>query len=76
MTHGWWGSVCSSYSPSLEWNLQYVALYVCMRNRFMISSCLTLCNPMVYRPLGSSVYGILLARVMEYVAMPSSRGSS
>ena len=25
---------------------------------------------------GSSVYGILQARILEYIAMPSSRGSS
>ena len=27
-------------------------------------------------PAGSSVYGILQARILEWVAMPSSRGSS
>ena len=39
-------------------------------------SCLTLCNPMGYSPPGSSVHGILQARILEGVAMPSSRGSS
>ena len=39
-------------------------------------SCLTLCDPMVYSPPGSSVHGILQERVLEWVAMPSSRGSS
>ena len=38
--------------------------------------CLTLCNPMDCRPPGSSVHGILQARTLEWVAMPSSRGSS
>ena len=37
---------------------------------------LTLCNPTDCRPSGSSVYGILQARILEWVAMPSSRGSS
>ena len=36
----------------------------------------TLCNPMDYSPPGSSVHGILQARILEWVAMPSSRGSS
>ena len=36
----------------------------------------TLCNPMDYRPPGSSVPGILQARRLEWVATPSSRGSS
>ena len=38
--------------------------------------CLTLCNPMDCSPPGSSVHGILQARILEWVAMPSSRGSS
>ena len=37
-----------------------------------LQSCLTLCHPWT----GSSVYGILQARTLEWVAMPSSRGSS
>ena len=37
-------------------------------------SCLTLCDPMDCSPPGSSVHGILQARVLEGVAMPSSRG--
>ena len=39
-------------------------------------SCLTLCNPTDCSPPGSSVHGILQARMLEWVAMPSSRGSS
>ena len=39
-------------------------------------SYLTLCNPMDYSPPGSSVHGILQARILEWVAMPSSWGSS
>ena len=38
-------------------------------------SCLTLCNPMDYSPQGSSVHGILQARILERVAIPSFRGS-
>ena len=34
--------------------------------------CLTLCNPMDYNPPGSRVYGILQARILEWVAMPFS----
>ena len=39
-------------------------------------SCPSLCNPMDSSPPGSSVHGILQARIMEWVAMLSSRGSS
>ena len=38
--------------------------------------CLTLCNLMDCSPPGSSVHGILQARILERVVMPSSRGSS
>ena len=38
-------------------------------------SCLTLCDPIDCNPPGSSVYGILQARILEWVARPFSRGS-
>ena len=38
--------------------------------------CSTLCDPMDCSLPGSSVNGILQARILEWVAMPSSRGSS
>ena len=44
--------------------------YVCAQ------SCLTLCDPMDYSPPLSSVHGVLQARILVWVAMPSSRGSS
>ena len=39
-------------------------------------SCPIICNPVDCSPPGSSVYGILQARILEWVAMPFSRGSS
>ena len=39
-------------------------------------SCLTLCDPMDHSPQGSSVHGILQARILEWVAISSSRGPS
>ena len=39
-------------------------------------SCLTLCNPMDCNPSGSSVHGILQVRILEWVAISFSRGSS
>ena len=38
--------------------------------------CPTLCNPMDCSQLGSSVHGILQARILEWVAIPVSRESS
>ena len=39
-------------------------------------SCLTLCDPMDCSPPGSSVHGILQARILEWAAISFSRGSS
>ena len=39
-------------------------------------SCLTLCDPMDCSPAGSSVHGILQARILEWVVTTFSRGSS
>ena len=38
--------------------------------------CPTLCDPMDYTPPGSSVYGILQARILEWVAISFFRGAS
>ena len=38
--------------------------------------CLTLCDPVDCSPPGSSVHGILQARIMDWVAISFSRGSS
>ena len=46
----------------------------CMRAK-SLQSCPTLCNPMDYTPSDSSVRGIFQARILEWVAMPSSMGS-
>ena len=39
-------------------------------------SCLILCNPMDCSLPGSSVHGILQARILEWVAIPFSREAS
>ena len=50
-------------------------MYVCVK-ALVTQWCLTLCDPMDCSPPGSSVHGILQARILEWIAMPSSRGSS
>ena len=44
--------------------------------RLVAQSCPTLCNLMDCSLSGSSVHGILRARILEWVVMPSSKGSS
>jgi len=53
------------FTPVLKWSEVKVA-----------QSCLTLCDPMDYSPPGSSVHGILQIRILEWVAIAFSRGSS
>ena len=50
-----------------------VCVYVC---DLSLQSCLTLCDPIDCSLSGSSVHGILQARILEWVAKPFSRGSS
>ena len=45
----------------------------------VVTQCLgrvQLCDPMDYSPPGSSVHGVSQARILEWVAISSSRGSS
>ena len=44
---------------------------VCMHAQ----SCPTLCSLKDYNPLGSSIHGILQARILEWIAIPFSRDS-
>ena len=41
-----------------------------------LQSCLPLCDPVDRSPPGSSIHGILQARILEWVAMSFSRQSS
>ena len=59
--------------------LIYVQITVCVcvcACAKSLQSCPTLCDPIDQRLPGCSVHGILQARVLEWVAMSSSRGSS
>ena len=42
----------------------------------LLHLCPTLCNPMYFNPSGSSVHGIFPARILVWVAISCSRGSS
>ena len=54
--------------------LPIISLWNCVCAK-SFQSCLTLCDPMDCSPPGFSIHGILQARTLEWVAMPSSRGS-
>jgi len=56
-----------------EWN---GCLIVCLVEVLVAQSCLTLCYPMGCSPPGSCVHGILQARILEWVSIAFSKGSS
>ena len=56
------------------WSIhKWHTMYVCAR---LLQSCPTFCDPMDYRLPDSPLHGILQARILKCVTMPSSRRSS
>ena len=78
------GSCPGGGSQHLEQNYMHHGVklhkfWYCWKVKLVVlvtQSCLTLCDPMDCSPPGSSVHGILQARILEWVAIPFSRGSS
>ena len=66
---------CSPRDPQLRLEMHRPQEPVCMRAK-SLQSCPTLCDPMDHSPPGSSVHGILQVRILQGVAVPSSRGTS
>ena len=58
--------ICAVFSFSVAYSMKVL----------VAQSCLTLCNPMNYSPPGFSVPRILQARILEWVAISFTRGSS
>ena len=63
---------CLSFIPLLPPGV-CVSLCVCPQ---LLSHCWLFCNPMDYSPPGSSVHGISHARILQWVDISSSIGSS
>ena len=70
------------YTMLLDWKSQYCQNDYTTQGNLQIQCVLSCCSlvclfvPMGYSCPGSSVHGILLARILEQIAMSSSRGSS
>ena len=86
MSYKWNHTVCSLWRLWSTMPLRFIHvvafvnssfLYVaaCMRAK-SLQLCPTLCSRVDWSPPGSSAYGILQARILEWVSMPSSRGYS
>ena len=78
--HGHYLVVCCWSDPlqlSESWGNHYLWEVCLMKVKVLVAqSCLTLCDPVDCSPSGPSVHGVLPARILEWVAMPFSRGSS
>ena len=80
-----WSSKWRSF-PTVLWNTSRAAIWLFPGRQYyhywrmcvfvVAQSCLTLCDPVNCSLPGSSVHGILQARIQEWVAIPFSRGSS
>ena len=66
---GYWGLLVTL----IDANDDSTIIILCDKS---LQSCPTLCDPMDCSPPVSSVHRILQARILEWVTMPSSRGSS
>ena len=66
----YWEEFPVVYSRSL------LIIYFIYTNELVALLHLTLCNPMDLSPPGSSVHGILQARILEWVVIPFSRESN
>ena len=71
------GVPCDSlfHSKNIVWKTPW---YYCICKYLVLvaKSCLTLCDPMDCSPSGFSVHGMSRARILEWVAISFSRGSS
>ena len=67
-----WFDISQAISVVSGFNNLWKQCVLCL----VTQSCLTHCDPLDCSPPGSCVHGVLQARILEWVAMPSSRGSS
>ena len=63
------------YGPTLWFNCVWLLEKPCVHVCLCVQLCLTLCDPVDCSPLGGSVHGIFQARILEWVAISSSRVS-
>ena len=79
-----WSTDCEKCILQISWNWPLVLLFLTQIRRLALAFylyivlplCLTLCNPMDCSLPGSTIHGILQARILEWVAISFSRGSS
>ena len=73
---GFWEAFCGKDRECSYSILSGTRTFDCMKWSEVAQSCPTLCDPMNCSLPGSSLHGILQARVLEWIAISFSRGSS
>ena len=66
----------SGEGVSFDCSTIFISLGLPFKSVLVTQSCPTLGNPMDYSPLGYSIHGIFQARILEWVAISFSKGSS
>ena len=69
-------SQSTTFSNKSWSRIEHVTGWLHMHACSVAQSCLVICDLMEHSPPGSSVHRILQARILEWVALPFSRGSS
>ena len=73
----WYQKIQVNVGEEVKKIYRQVKLYIPLESESEVAqSCPTLCDPVDCSPSGSSVRGILQARILEWVAISFSRGSS
>ena len=70
------GKQCKQWLTLFFWPPKSLQMVTERKVKVKVKLCLTLCDPIGCSLPGSSVHGILQARVLEWVAISFSRGSS
>ena len=73
ISNSMWDVQINSYTFGFSQQIFIEPLYMCAKS---LQLCSTLCDPVDCSLPGSPVHGILQARILEWVAISSSRGSS
>ena len=73
---GWFHEPVTDYPSAISQDIGLTPSVITLKVKAKVKSCPTLCDPMECSLPGSSVHGIFQARVLEWVAISFSRGSS
>ena len=75
-----WFTPCICFRYTLVCYIQlYICIYICVHvhtRTKSLQSWMTFCDPVDCSPPGPSVHGVLQARILEWIAISSSRGPS